>query len=194
MRIYQKRIKKRKIKQNIEILLVWVFCFVGCVSVLNWSIGIFTQAGQFWFIDSRKVVIEIKHHRDDALDANNSLVPVAYASIEQTSDLKNRDESEDAIGASSSQPAQIGIFSAYNAEENQTDADPFTMASGKKVYLGAVANNCLPFGTKIKVNGKIKIVEDRMNSRYDCNHFDIFMESYDEAIQFGRRELEFERI
>lgn len=87
-----------------------------------------------------------------------------------------------------------GEFSAYNSEENQTDSDPFTMASGKRVYAGAVANNCLPFGTKIKVNGKVKVVEDRMNSRYGCEHFDIWMGSYDEAIAFGRKTMAYEII
>jgi 3D (Asp-Asp-Asp) domain-containing protein len=85
-----------------------------------------------------------------------------------------------------------GQFSAYNAEVGQTDSDPFTMASGKKVYEGAIANNCLKFGTKIKVNGVIKIVEDRMNSRYGCNNFDIFMNDHDEAIRFGRKEMVYE--
>lgn len=90
--------------------------------------------------------------------------------------------------------AKEGEFSAYNAEVSQTDADPFTMASGKKVYEGAIANNCLEFGSKIKVNGKIKIVEDRMNSRYGCDHFDIYMASYDEAVNFGRQNLSYEII
>jgi 3D (Asp-Asp-Asp) domain-containing protein len=90
------------------------------------------------------------------------------------------------------QEAKFGEFSAYNAEVGQTDSDPFTMASGKKVYDGAIANNCLQFGTKVKVNGKIKVVEDRMNSRYDCNHFDIFMEDHDSAIEFGKKTLTYE--
>ena len=87
-----------------------------------------------------------------------------------------------------------GEFSAYNSEENQTDSDPYTMASGKRVYEGAIANNCLDFGTKVKVNGKIKIVEDRMNSRYDCDHFDIYMSDHDKAMEFGRKTLEYEII
>ena len=90
--------------------------------------------------------------------------------------------------------SKIGVFSAYNAEVAQTDGDPFTMASGKKVYEGAIANNCLPFGTKVLVHGKVKVVEDRMNSRYDCSHFDIFMNSYDQAIKFGRQEIEYQII
>jgi len=87
-----------------------------------------------------------------------------------------------------------GEFSAYTSEPGQTDSSPFIMASGNRVYAGAIANNCLPFGSKIKVNGKIKIVEDRMNRRYGCEHFDIWMEEKTESIQFGRRKLEYEII
>lgn len=92
------------------------------------------------------------------------------------------------------QNAKSGEWTAYNSEVGQTDSDPYTMASGKRVYEGAIANNCLDFGTKVKVNGKVKIVEDRMNSRYDCDHFDIWMESYDAAVNFGRQTIEYEVI
>lgn len=87
--------------------------------------------------------------------------------------------------------AETGIFSAYNSEEAQTDSDPFTMASGKRVYDGAIANNCLKFGTKVKVAGKTYTVEDRMNKRYGCDHYDIWMESYSEAVKFGRKSIEY---
>ena len=87
-----------------------------------------------------------------------------------------------------------GVFSAYTASPEETDADPFTMASGKKVYEGAIANNCLPFGTKIEVNGVVKIVEDRMNKRYDCSHFDIFVASKDEAYEIGRKALTYKVV
>jgi 3D (Asp-Asp-Asp) domain-containing protein len=92
------------------------------------------------------------------------------------------------------QDSLVAEFSAYTARVEETDNDPITMASGRSVYDGAIANNCLPFGTRIEVNGKVKVVEDRMNSRYDCNHFDIFFSDYDEAIQFGRKELSYKII
>lgn len=123
----------------------------------------------------------IYHHASDLFESKTVVIKVAEAA-------KIEEVKEEEVEKT------IGIFSAYNAEAAQTDADPFIMASGKKVYKGAIANNCLPFGTKVKVNGKIKVVEDRMNSRYDCNHFDIFMDSYDEAIQFGRQEIEYSII
>lgn len=89
-----------------------------------------------------------------------------------------------------------GIFSAYSADESQTDSDPLTMASGKKVYQGAIAcPSKYEFGTKIVVNGREYTCEDRMNARYrDKEYFDILMSSYEEAIQFGRKQLEFHVI
>lgn len=91
-------------------------------------------------------------------------------------------------------PAQEGEFSAYTARQEETDGNPTGMASGKTVHDGAIANNCLAFGTQVEVAGKIYTVEDRMNRRYGCEHFDIYMESYDAAIQFGRRKMEYRVI
>ena len=91
---------------------------------------------------------------------------------------------------------EMGEFTGYNAEVGQTDSDPLTMASGKRVYDGAIACPAkFEFGTKIKVQNKIYTCEDRMNKRYRySNHFDIFFETKDEAIKFGRRQLNFEVI
>ena len=87
-----------------------------------------------------------------------------------------------------------GEFSAYNAEVSQCDDDPTIMASGKKVYSGAIANNCLDFGTKIKIGSSIYIVEDRMASRYGCDVFDIFLLNKKDALNFGRQVLQYEII
>lgn len=76
---------------------------------------------------------------------------------------------------------------AYSSEESQTDADPYTMATGNKVYDGAIANNCLRFGTMVMIDDIWYTVEDRMNEKYGCNYFDIWMESKEEAIKFGKQ-------
>lgn len=81
---------------------------------------------------------------------------------------------------------------AYSSSVLQCDASPFITASGTKVHFGTVAANFLPFGTKIKIpeyfGEKIFIVEDRMASRYQYR-IDIWMPSYKEAINFGKRNL-----
>jgi 3D (Asp-Asp-Asp) domain-containing protein len=84
----------------------------------------------------------------------------------------------------------LGTITSYNPTEEQCDSTPDITASGKKVSEGMIANNCLPFGTRVEINGIIYTVEDRMNSRYGCDRFDIL--SFDEefSIEFGRQKHE----
>lgn len=57
-------------------------------------------------------------------------------------------------------------------------------ATGETVHVGGAACNFLPFGTVVVIDGVEYIVNDRCGID---NCIDIFMESYEEAIQFGRR-------
>jgi len=82
------------------------------------------------------------------------------------------------------------IITAYSSSVDETDGDPYITASGKYVREGVIANNNLPFGTKVKIpalyGDKIFVVEDRMADRYNGrNRFDIWMNSKDLAISFG---------
>ncbi len=87
--------------------------------------------------------------------------------------------------------SKVVQISAYSSTVDQCDGDPFTTASGSRVHEGTVANNCLPFGTTVKFpelfGDREFTVEDRMNSRYGCNNFDIWMPDRGSAIQIGRR-------
>ena len=87
------------------------------------------------------------------------------------------------------QPLIRAEVSAYNSEVGQTDDTPFITASGLHVKHGIVANNCLAFGTEVEIQGETYEVQDRMNSRYGCHNFDIWMESKDEALNWGRQTL-----
>lgn len=93
---------------------------------------------------------------------------------------------------------QTGEFSAYNPVKSQTDNTPTIMASGKKIYEGAIAsgNRDIPFGTKVYIPelNKTFTVEDRMNERYDQpdkHYFDILMKTPKEAKEFGRKQMNF---
>ena len=77
-------------------------------------------------------------------------------------------------------------------------ADGIT-ASGKKVKVGFVANNWLPFGTKVKIEGLgIYIVEDRGSKKYfgtkeeKRKALDIYFEEHEEAKRFGVKYLKVE--
>jgi len=84
------------------------------------------------------------------------------------------------------------VLTAYSSTTDQTKLeDPFTMASGKRVYDGAIAANFLPFGTKVKIpeifGDKTFIVEDRMNKRFS-DRIDIWYPERYLAKQFGVQE------
>lgn len=89
-------------------------------------------------------------------------------------------------------------LSAYTSTPGQTDDDPFTAATGKRVHDGMIAVNGLPFGTVIKIpelfGDKEFVVEDRMNKRYTCHDdkcsMDIWMDTTRaEALKFGRKHV-----
>lgn len=84
--------------------------------------------------------------------------------------------------------------SAYASSPRQTDSTPCITAAGTLVRPGVVATNFLPMGTLVKINGKLHIVEDRMNPRYAGKYLDIWFPSTSEALIFGRKNIEIEVV
>ena len=83
----------------------------------------------------------------------------------------------------------MASISAYNSVPEQTDNTPCLGAGGHICGRNdVVANNCLPIGTIVQIDGKIYEVYDRMNSRYGCEYFDIYMGmDIQGAKEFGRQ-------
>jgi len=83
------------------------------------------------------------------------------------------------------------VVTAYSSTTWQTDDTPFITASGEWVRDGIVANNLLPFGTRITLpeifGDKSFIVEDRMNKRKGDFHVDIWFPAYEQAKNFGSK-------
>ena len=81
------------------------------------------------------------------------------------------------------------VVTGYSSTPWETDDDPYITAAGTWVRKGIVANNFLPFGTKIRLpeiyGDKVFVVEDRMHWRKGNYHFDIWFPSYWEAKNFG---------
>jgi len=81
------------------------------------------------------------------------------------------------------------VLTGYSSTVEETDDTPFITSWGKETRDGIVANNMLPFGTKIIIpevfGEKIFIVEDRMNPRVDDYHFDIWFDNKESALNFG---------
>jgi len=90
------------------------------------------------------------------------------------------------------------IITAYSSTEDQTDSSPFITASQKHVADGIVANNLLPFGTKVRIpelyGEKIFVVEDRMHYRKGNYHLDIWFPTRLEAQVFGVKKASIEVI
>jgi len=80
------------------------------------------------------------------------------------------------------------VVAAYTASIEETDSDPGHNAANKTPQIGDIANNCLPLGSQVKIDGYLYTVNDRLNHRYDeCKYFDILMSSRVEALKFGRQ-------
>ena len=76
---------------------------------------------------------------------------------------------------------------AYTVGDAYTPSD--TMANGEKAHVGAVASYDLPLGTKVRINGVVYIVKDRCGIP---NTIDIYMNSKQECMRFGKRYMEVE--
>jgi 3D (Asp-Asp-Asp) domain-containing protein len=83
------------------------------------------------------------------------------------------------------------VVTAYSSTVWETDDSPFITASNTYVRDGIIANNYLPFGTKVKLpeiyGDKIFVVEDRMSWKKSNYHIDIWFPSYSEAKEFGAK-------
>lgn len=87
------------------------------------------------------------------------------------------------------------VATAYSSTADQTDADPFRTASGSMVKNGTLAANFLPFGARVKIDGNLYVVEDRLNHRYDNKSIvDIWKPSREQALVFGVRYLDMEIV
>lgn len=84
---------------------------------------------------------------------------------------------------------QISVWaSAYSSTVGQTDADPFTTASGSRVDKETVASNFLPLGTVITLNGRTMTIKDRMNVSYNDKYMiDLWQPTQAEAFGWGLR-------
>jgi len=81
------------------------------------------------------------------------------------------------------------LVTAYSSTPEETDDTPFVTASNSIVRSGIIANNALPFGTRVRLpeifGDKIFEVEDRMHSRKSDSQVDVWFPSKEEALHFG---------
>ena len=77
------------------------------------------------------------------------------------------------------------IVTAYNESDDLTPGT--TMANGQQVYYGAVANDQLPLGTKVEIDGETFEVCDRFGGSYGIERFDMYLPSRGECERWGRQ-------
>jgi len=89
---------------------------------------------------------------------------------------KLSDGAQRAVDERSGAMRVLATVSTYQAVAGQTDDDSTITASGLDLAAGhgrIVAHPTLPFGTKVLIRGKVYRVQDRTNSRFGFNHFDV---------------------
>ncbi|MCC0764739.1 hypothetical protein IR151_17230 [Clostridioides sp. ES-S-0006-03] len=69
---------------------------------------------------------------------------------------------------------EVSYYTSLNCENSKHGA---VTATGEKLQYGFVANNHLKFGTKILVDGNLKVVKDRGSNKYfgNSNAIDVFV-------------------
>jgi len=81
------------------------------------------------------------------------------------------------------------VITGYSSTPWETDSDPYLTAAGTWVRDGVIANNHLPFGSKVRIpelfGDKIFVVEDRMHWRKGSYHVDVWFPDYWQALNFG---------
>ena len=155
--------------------------------------------------ESNQQLTEMKNHYNYSNELNEEL----YDELKETSReleeqiyktnslekelMKKEDELEEkkAQGISKKNQHNKQVISchvtAYTVGDSYTPSD--TMANGEKAHVGAVASYDLPLGTKVRINGVVYTVKDRCGVP---NTIDIYMNSKQECMRFGKRYMEVE--
>ena len=68
------------------------------------------------------------------------------------------------------------VIYGYNSEKCQTDDTPNITASGQKTRDRIIANNCLAFGTKVKIDNKTKITRLKFIPKKDSKNYSSVIE------------------
>ena len=81
----------------------------------------------------------------------------------------------------------VAEVTAYNEHDDYTPGT--TMANGETVHYGAVANDVLPMGTLVEINGEIFEVSDRFGADHPVERFDIYMPSKELCLNYGQQKI-----
>lgn len=141
------------------------------------------------------------------LSLAQTIKPVANNQTDTKSELSIVDNSNIKVNNDTQKPAveikkvddvyftKVVTLTAYSSTVDQTDDTPFITANGSHVHNGTIAANFLKFGTRVRIpeyfGDRVFIVEDRTHPRYG-DRVDIWMETRQQALNFGIRKLKIE--
>jgi len=139
--------------------------------------GIFFESSVFSLLEAQKIEtnLGLAEIPELVISQGNTLIPFSNTANPEPEVIKRL----------------LVIVTGYSSTEDQTGSEPFITAAGTMVREGVVANNVLPFGTKIKLPGlygdKIFVVEDRMSWEKGKYQIDIWFPDYWQALNFGAK-------
>ena len=93
--------------------------------------------------------------------------------------------SNDIVSEANNEYTVYAELTAYNCDDGDTPGT--TMANGETVHYGAVANDTLPLGTKVVIDGEEFVVKDRFGGGYGIERFDVYATSVSDCEKFGRQ-------
>ncbi len=141
-------------------------CFISVMMLAMGVCGTTTYYGGTHFTADYQAVT---YHAEQTIEDRHGLVAISEEKSENEAteaDMTLDDQAGDNLPSEVEEGKTI-IVTIYNPEVAQTDADPYTMANGERVYEGAIASNCYPIGTKLKLKGFGEFtVADRMNKKF----------------------------
>ena len=155
------------------------------------------------YYESNQQLTEVKNHYDYSNELNEELynelenvskelekqiykTNLLEKGLMKKSSEKNKTQCTSKKEQNSKQVISCNV-TAYTAGDDFTPSR--TMANGEKVHVGAVASYDLPLGTNVKINGNIYTVKDRCGIP---NTIDIYMNSKQECLSFGKKYMEVE--
>ena len=157
------------------------------------------------YYESNQQLTEVKNHYhysnelneelyDELKETLRELEEQIYKTNSLEKELLNKEnelEEKKAQGISKKNHPSKQVISchvtAYTVGDAYTPSD--TMANGEKAHIGAVASYDLPLGTKVRINGVVYTVKDRCGIP---NTIDIYMNSKQECMRFGKRYMNVE--
>ena len=100
-------------------------------------------------------------------------------------ELRSNDIVSEANNEANNEYTVYAELTAYNCDDGDTPGT--TMANGETVHYGAVANDTVPLGSKVVIDGEEFVVKDRFGGGYGIERFDVYTSSVSDCEKFGRQ-------